>query len=124
MPVEDTDLTILVSNIMENAIEGADIYRKKTGRNAEISIVAGIVKNYLALQVSNPCESVLYAPGVAEHEKGGYLGAERFLSIHENGGYGLKRISVIAGKYGGMAEFMFDEKKEVWTSRISIPLSK
>ena len=82
----------------------------------------GIIKHRLLLQITNNCAAVNYSPDVAENEKHNLLTADAFLSTHEHGGYGLKRIDRIADKYQGTARFQYDAAKSLWTTRIAIPV--
>lgn len=122
--VKDTDLTLLLANALENAINGAGEYRSQTGKDSEVSAIVGIIKHRLLIQITNNCAAVKYSPGVNENEKHLLLSADAFLSTHENGGYGLKRIDMISDKYQGTARFQFDETKSLWTTRIAIPIRK
>lgn len=120
--VKDADLTLLLANALENAINGAAEYRSQTGRDTEVSVVAGIVKRRLLIQLTNDCAGVTYSPDVRESEKHTFLPADAFISTHENGGYGLQRIDRIADKYQGTARFQFDAVRSRWTARIAIPV--
>ena len=120
--IQDTDLTLLVANALENAINGAVEYRRQTGKAAEVSAIVGIIKHRLLIQITNNCAAVNYSPDVAENEKHNLLTADAFLSTHEHGGYGLKRIDRIADKYQGTARFQYDAAKSLWTTRIAIPV--
>ena len=122
--VEDTDLTLLTANALENAITGAEEYRSRTGKEPEVSAIVGIIKHRLLFQITNSCADVKYSTDVSENDKHTLLPADAFLSIHENGGYGLKRIDMIADKYLGTARFQYDEIKSLWMTRIALPLRK
>ncbi len=124
VPVEDTDLTLLTANALENAINGAAEYRSQTGEEPEIHAIVGIIKHRLLFQITNSCAGVKYSPDVTEGAKHTLLPACAFLSTHESGGYGLTRIEMIAEKYQGTARFQFDAMKSLWTTRIAIPLRK
>lgn len=122
--VKDTDLTLLLANALENAINGAGEYRSQTGKDPEVSAIVGIIKHRLLIQITNNCAAVKYNPEVSENDRHTLLPADAFLSTHENGGYGLKRIDMISDKYQGTARFQFDETKSLWTTRIAIPIRK
>lgn len=122
--VEETDLTLLLANALENAINGAVEYRKQTGKDPDVSAIVGIIKHRLLIQITNSCIAVHYDPDVAEDEKNKLLPADAFLSPREDGGYGLKRIDRIADKYQGTARFQFDGIKSRWTTRIAIPIKQ
>ena len=120
--VKDTELTLLLANALENAINGAAEYRSQTGRDTEVSVIVGIIKHRLLIQITNNCAGVKYSPDVKEYEKPTFLPANAFISTHENGGHGLKRIDRISDKYQGTARFRFDAVKFQWTTRIAIPV--
>ena len=122
VPVDDTDLTLLGANVLENALCSAEEYRNETGREPHIAVIAGIVNNYLMLQIVNSCFSAHYAPGIPEEEKSRFLPIDAYESIHENGGRGLKRVQLIVDKYQGRANYQFDGNKCLWTARISLIL--
>lgn len=120
--VEDTDLTLLLANALENAINGAVEYQRQTGKDPEVSAFVGIIKHRLLIQITNRCITVNYSLDVAENEKHTLLSADAFLSTHEHSGHGLKRIDSIADKYQGTARFQFNAAKSLWTTRIAIPV--
>ena len=49
--------------------------------------------------------------------------AEAFRSTH-GGGYGLRRMEMITGKYGGHAWFSFDADAHVFTTRLIMSVSE
>ena len=118
--VEDTDLTLLAANVLENAITGADEYRSRTGEEPSIAVIVGSVNNYLMLQSINSCFGARYAPGIPEEDRSRFLPMTAFQSTHGNGGRGLKRVQLIVDKYHGRANYQCDEKKMIWTARISL----
>lgn len=122
--VKDTDMTILLANAMENAITGAQEYRAQTRLEPDIDVVIGIIQNNFAVQLTNSCAAAQYAPHVPEKSKGTFLPASAYLSVHRNGGQGLKRIDYIVEKYGGFASFRFDEAASLWTARLSLVIRK
>ena len=122
--ISDADLSILISNAMENAVTGAEEYQQQTGQSPMIAVAAGIVKNRLAFQVDNSCASVRYAPFISERERSCFLSAEAFLSSHEGGGHGLQRMQYLARNYQGNAHFRFDSEKRLWTTRINLSVRR
>ena len=122
--ISDADLTILIANALENAITGAEEYRQQTGQEPMVAVVAGIVKNCLAFQIDNSCASVRCAPHIPDREQSGFLPAESFLSTHEGGGHGLRRMQFLAEKYQGNAHFRFDREKKLWTTRINLSVRR
>lgn len=124
VPVDDADMTILLANALENAITGAQEYRTRTRLEPDIDVVIGIVQNNFAVQITNSCAAAQYAPHVADKAKGTFLPSASYLSMHRDGGQGLKRIDYIVEKYGGHASFRFDEAASLWTARLSLVIRK
>ena len=138
LPVDDADLTVLFGNALENALTAAAEYRDSRPGEDEIpmvSVIAGVVENMFTICITNPCVSVKYAHEITFHEipfhekvfceknvQGDFLPADAFVSIHKEGGYGLKRMELIAEKYGGIAQFMFDEEKACFTTRLTLSM--
>ena len=52
LPVEDSDLSGLLLNLLDNAIDAS-----KNVKNADIQINIGILKSYLSIQVKNRTQS-------------------------------------------------------------------
>lgn len=44
--------------------------------------------------------------------------------IHYGGGYGLRRMEMITGKYDGHAWFSFDAENRVFVTRLMLPVSE
>ena len=138
--VRDSDLTILLGNMLENAIRStADYQHKKrsplsgvsdnvtTSISETKSMQTGIqVKisadnNLLLIRVSNPCLSVARQNTSIPADADGFLPGSAFAST-TGSGYGLSRIESIAEAYHGNAGFRFDETKECFITRVSLLL--
>lgn len=87
MVVEDLDLSVLLGNLLENAIEGA---AHAPQGNRSIRLAVFYLGNMLAITVDNGFD------GVVQQVKGGYLSRKE-----GHTGIGLKSIESIALKYGG-----------------------
>ena len=124
LSVNDADLSVLFSNAMENAVTGAEEFRQQTGQEPKITVVAGVVKNRLACQMDNSCAAVRYARNVPGRDHDSLLTADAFLSVHEHGGHGLRRMQFLASKYRGQAYFRFDERQRLWTTRIQLTIQE
>lgn len=102
--IDDTDIIILLSNVLNNAIEACE----KCSFETEIS-VKGIVKlNRFVFTVRNSYDGRLNQDlGTTKHDK----------SCH---GYGIDALKGIVAKYDGAVYFEHNEKE--FTTFISIPL--
>lgn len=127
LPFSDADLTILLGNALDNAVRAAAEYGKATPQaRPVIQIAADMINDRFAVQVENPCLSVSYAPAFQHGNRAGdeaWLPADAFESRH-GGGYGLRRMDMIAGKYGGHAWFSFDAERHVFATRLMLLVSE
>ncbi|MCD7883140.1 MAG: GHKL domain-containing protein [Lachnospiraceae bacterium] len=114
--IAPVDLTVLLGNIMENAIQACGQIRGERWITVEISVI----NQSMAIQVINPCEKV--HPSGRYHLDGSFLPAAAFASGREEGGYGLQSLQHTAEKYGGNARFQFDEQAKVFTARVWLNL--
>ena len=92
----------------------------------EVHCNADIINDQFAIQIENSCLSVSCAPASQKRNHAGgedWLPADAFKSTH-GGGYGLKRMEMITGKYGGNAWFSFDAKKRIFVTRLMLPVSE
>ncbi|MCC8140655.1 MAG: GHKL domain-containing protein [Lachnospiraceae bacterium] len=116
LPIQATDLTVLLGNTLENALHACRAV--KTGGWIRVQI--GQIGGSLVIQADNACAKV-YPSGRCQLGEG-FLPAEAFLSGKLGGGYGLRSITLTAQKYGGDAGFRFDEETKTFTSRIRMNL--
>ncbi|MCD7745453.1 MAG: GHKL domain-containing protein [Lachnospiraceae bacterium] len=114
--ISQVDLTVLIGNLMENAIHACEQWEKERWITVEI----GLLSDSMLIQVVNPCREIYpsgkYRPG------GSFLPAEAFLSGRDGGGCGLHSLEHTAEKYGGNARFQFDEQEQTFTARIRLNL--
>lgn len=119
----DTDMTILLGNALDNAVRTAAEYGKLFPQSdPQIQLVADTVNDQFAIQIDNSCIAVSYAPGFqGMYRPGneGWLPSGAFLSTH-GGGYGLRRMEMIAEKYHGHAWFSFDADNHVFITRLML----
>lgn len=128
LPIENSDLTLLIGNALENAIISAKEYLDSVSNGVlpqdkeagNIKVIGKIIEHNLAIQITNPCLFVRYKNPAFENA-GGFLPASAFLSVHEDGGRGLFRIDIITKKYSGEASFHYDREKCLFTTRILMP---
>ena len=127
LPFSDADLTILLSNPLDNAIRATVEYSASCPvTSPEILFTADVIKDQFAVQIENPCLSVSYARSyLREHtaEEKQWLPANAFSSTH-GGGYGLRRMEMITKKYKGHAWFSYDKPNRVFITRLIMPISE
>lgn len=102
--IENTDLTALLSNILDNAIESA---RKTVGRSIELSI--NKANNFDMLTCVNSCDT-------KPEEISGILKTTK--SNKKTHGIGTKIIKQIVEKYNGNYEWEYDESKKEFSTYI------
>lgn len=117
LSIEPADLTVLLGNAMENAINSC----MKCENNRWIDVKIGTVRGSLAIEISNRCTAARINRIFQTDD--GYLPAEAFISKRAGGGYGLRSIAHTAGKYGGSAKFRFNAENETFTARIRLNIN-
>ncbi len=118
--IPEIDLTVLLGNVLENAIHAAGEWQEKhEPERAGIWVTADDGENLLRIQIENSCAQVLYAPHVSTDGQDSFLPADSFLSIGGSG-QGLNRVSAIAAKYDGLASFCYDGKNEMFLTRVTL----
>ena len=126
LPFSNADMTILLGNALDNAVRAASEFGGAVpDSKPEVHFNADIINDQFAIQIENSCLSVSFAAGF---QKGncsgdGWFPADAFKSTH-GGGYGLKRMEMITGKYGRNAWFSFDAKKRIFVTRLMLPVSE
>lgn len=95
LPIQDTDISVLLGNLLENAVEAAS---SAEGESRRISLNIGLKGKMLAITVDNGYS------GDIKQSDGKYLSSKS-----ERRGLGLESVSEIAEKYGGGAEFHHNE---------------
>lgn len=112
--IDAPDLTIILGNILENAVRSAS---ESGVEKPQISIDIRTTGEMLAIDVVNSCGRIAYA-GKPQSDDG-FLPASAFRSTRKGGkgGIGLLNVSAAAEKYGGTADFRFDEEKKIFESR-------
>ncbi len=117
MEIEPSDMTVLLGNAMENAINAC---RKYDG-DKWIDIQIGTVGNSLAIEISNCCNEIRLDRHFNTED--GFLPAEAFVSSRRGGGCGLGSIANTVRKYGGSARFRFNGEKDVFTAQIRLNMN-
>lgn len=127
LPFSGADLTILLGNALDNAVRAASEFSKAwPDSRPEIRFTADTINDQFAIQIENPCLAVSYATAFREgNHVGGedWLPADAFKSMYGSG-YGLRRMEMITGKYGGHAWFSYDAKDRVFVTRLMLSVSE
>lgn len=105
IPIAETDLCVLLSNALENALH-ACVEEKKKGRAGEIDVSVYEKKGKLFLQIINSCsEDMVFADEIPITTRPGH-------------GIGVRSICAIVEQYGGI--YTFSAKDGRFILRISI----
>ncbi len=127
LPFSNTDMTILFSNVLDNAVRAAAEFGEANPEICpEIRFTADQIEDQFAVLIENSCLSVSRSKAsLSETDTGQdvWLSADAFQSMHR-GGYGLKRVEMIAEKYEGYARFSFDTERHLFLTRLMLPLSE
>lgn len=100
--ISDANLTAILDNLLENAIEAAKDSKNKT---IELTIKESN-ENFVAINLENSCTT-------APKKSGGELKTTKHnKDIH---GFGIKSIKRIAKEYSGDVDYSFDENTMVFT---------
>lgn len=111
LTVSDTDLCVVMGNLLDNAMEACEKMDDAAGRFIRLYI--GVLKGQLYISVMNAtAETVRRMP---ENGSGGYSSEKK-----GNHGHGLKRIDRVVAKYGGY----LNRKNEpgVFVTEVLLPL--
>lgn len=114
LPIKQSDLTVLLGNALENAIQSC----KESSDKKWIAVNLGKIGGSFAISIENACEKIKNSESYKKAD--GFLPAAAFISIHKNGGYGLKSIAATAKIYNGDAAFRYDEDKKTFCTRIRL----
>ena len=95
LPLNDMELTSVFTNLLDNAVEGA---QQSSAKDKRITLSAGIRNGFLVVKTINSCELVLDGkelPPTAKKDK----------ALH---GHGMRILSAAAQKHGGDFTFSAD----------------
>lgn len=100
LPISETDLCVLLSNALENALHACQKCREK-GLPSEIEVSAYEERGKFFLQIINSCDDkVTFAHGIPVTNTLGH-------------GMGMRSICVIVERYGGIYAFLEEEDRFV-----------
>ncbi|MDE6470768.1 MAG: ATP-binding protein [Eubacterium sp.] len=105
--VSDTDICVIIGNLLDNAIEAC--CKLEDSDKRFIRIYIGLLKQQLYISISNSVGG--------EIKKEGKI---YFTTKNENHGFGLKRIDKIVSKYGGYINRQ--DETDVFATEIMISL--
>jgi signal transduction histidine kinase len=108
IPVNDIDLCVILSNILENALEAS---ARITENGRDISVHIGCELDMLGIMVKNCFDGNLRV------ENGRFLSAKQA----DREGVGLASVRAVCESYGGSADFYTDENK-VFHSEVILPV--
>lgn len=106
--ISDTDLCVIIGNLLDNAIEACCKFEDEDKRFIRVYI--GLLKQQLYISVSNS------VGGQLKKEGQNYLTTK-----NADHGFGLKRIDKITAKYGGYINRQ--DETDVFATEITLPLS-
>ena len=118
LPVSAADLTVLLGNAMENAVNAC--LKLPEDGNRWIDVKVGVIRSSLVIEIRNPCQGVYFSERYQRRQ--GFLPAAAFLSERKEGGFGLRSLSHTAKKYDGEAVFRYDDGEKSFTARIRLNL--
>ncbi len=105
--VSDTDICVIIGNLLDNAIEAC--CKLEISDKRFIRIYIGLLKQQLYISVSNSVGGEIKKAGKT------YLTTK-----NENHGFGLKRIDKIVSKYGGYLNRQ--DETDVFATEITLPI--
>lgn len=113
---EMMDMTSLLGNCLENAIEACEMLPETEERY--LRIFMDEKNEMLLMEIENSCEDL----GVAT--RGSFIGTKAFPSMKEGShhGIGLESVELIARKYDGMVDYK--REKGVFVIRIALKILK
>lgn len=103
--IADNDLTSLLDNLLENALEAS---RDSEDKKVEL-LIAPTNVNYISISLSNTCST---APNI---KNGKLITTKKKSAPH---GYGIKSIKRIADKYDGDVSFDYETETKTFQIRI------
>lgn len=110
LAVSDVDLCVILSNLLENAVEAAAAAAERD-RWAKLRIRR--VASRLSITLDNGFDGVVLGQGGQRLSKKG----------RHRVGLGLSSVEAVARKYGGHADFYADEARPVFHSQVMLALS-
>jgi len=107
LPFEDVDLSVIMNNVLENALEASE---RVPAHERRITVSIRCKMNCLGFSVGNAFD------GAVKMHSG------RFMSSKQNGGIGLVSVQRVCARYGGSASFYVEDN--IFRSDILLPLNR
>ncbi len=110
--VRPEDLTVIIGNIMENALRSC-----RDVPDPFIDVAVAFLHGAFTFEVTNSCPGVKLAKGFTPDAEG-FFPAGAFQSTRDGGGHGIASASDLARLHSGSALFKFDPAAKAFTSRV------
>ena len=104
--MNETDLVALLGNLLDNAVEAAELSGEK-----KVSLESTVRNGYDVIVISNSCDKK------PTDDHGGLITTKKNGKYH---GYGIKSIRRTLKKYGGDFDYDYDEVERVFTATVMI----
>ncbi len=108
--IDDTDLSAILNNALDNAVEAA-----QQSKNKIISVDIYTKELFEIIKIQNSCDFV----PISENRK--LLTSKKDKYLH---GFGIESITRTIKKYDGMLDWSYDEKSKIFELTIAIPKSE
>lgn len=112
LEIPDSDLCVLLMNLLDNALEAAALVEKPEDR--WIRFKTEIINGFLAVKCQNS-----YAGTLEENEKGHLSTTKSDPQIH---GFGFTQMSAIAEKYCSLLDISYSNEDHVFTAQTALKL--
>lgn len=99
LKIDPLDLSIIVGNALDNAIESCE----EVDKNAYLKLELSTMKNQLRLNLENSCRT-----GVESKQSKKWMSSKKDSSNH---GYGIQNMDYIVQKYDGLMKLKADNEK-------------
>ena len=114
LEIPDSDLCVLLMNLLDNALEAAALIENPKDR--WIRFKAEIVNGFLAVKCQNS-----YAGTLKVNENGHLSTTKSDPQIH---GFGFAQMSAIAEKYGSLLDVSYSDEDHIFTAQTALKLPK
>ena len=106
LSVSDVDLCVILGNLLDNAVEACE---KIPPEARFLRVYCAVIKNQLYLSVQNSAKEEL------DFDERNYISKKR-----GNHGLGLKRVQVLADRYGGFLNLQ--NQPGIFAAEVLLPL--
>ncbi|MEE1503721.1 MAG: ATP-binding protein [Acutalibacteraceae bacterium] len=106
--VAPTDISTIINNLLDNAVESAEQSQKKA-----ISVSIFKKQGFEILKVQNGCDTK------PQTKNGNLLTTKKEKQLH---GYGTQSVIKTINKYDGMFDWEYSEKEKLFTVTVAVPI--